>query len=40
MLKDMLMDALDKWESRAEKTATPIDDVVVKVIKQLVTLLI
>lgn len=37
VLKDMILDAIEKWEQAAEKTPTPFDDVLVKVIKAILT---
>lgn len=40
MLTELIKELLDKWEAKAEKTSTPLDDVVVELLKTLVDLLI
>jgi len=36
-LKNLLLDALHQWEMKAKETKTPIDDIVVGILKSLLT---
>lgn len=40
MLKNMINNLLEDWEKKAKETATPLDDIIVNVLKELVNLLI
>lgn len=40
MLKEMLIDLIDKWEEKAKETATQADDILVKVLKALMMALL
>jgi len=36
-LKKTLIDALDQWETKAKETKTPIDDIIVGILKTLLS---
>lgn len=40
MLKEMLMEVIERWEEKAEGTETQVDDIAVAVIKAMIDLLI